>query len=51
MRKFRSPDQWRQILKDQQQSDLTISEYCRQHDIPVGGLITCDHKKDLTIRI
>ena len=36
MRKFRSPDQWRQILKDQQQSGLTISEFCRQHKISVS---------------
>ena len=36
MRKFRSPDQWRQILEDQQQSGLTISEFCRQHKIYVS---------------
>ncbi|WP_407676419.1 IS66 family insertion sequence element accessory protein TnpA [Planctobacterium marinum] len=33
MRKFRSPDQWRQILEDQQRSGLTISEFCRQYKI------------------
>ena len=36
MRKFRSSDQWLQILKDQQQSGLTISEFCRQHKISVS---------------
>ena len=36
MRKFRSSDQWRQILKDQQQSGLTISGFCRQHKISVS---------------
>ena len=35
MRTFRSPDQWRQILEDQQQSGLTISEFCRQQKISV----------------
>ncbi|WP_410369562.1 IS66 family insertion sequence element accessory protein TnpA [Alteromonas sp. BZK5] len=37
MRKFRSRDQWRQILEDQQQSGLTISEFCRQHKISTSG--------------
>lgn len=36
MRKFRSSDQWRQILEDQQQSGLTISEFCRQQKISVS---------------
>lgn len=36
MRTFRSPDQWRQILEDQQQSGLTISEFCRQQKISVS---------------
>lgn len=36
MKKFRSPDQWRQILEDQQQSGLTISEFCRQQKISVS---------------
>ena len=37
MRTFRSPDQWRQTLEDQQQSGLTISEFCRQHKISTSG--------------
>lgn len=36
MRTYRSPDQWRQILEDQQQSGLTISEFCRQQKISVS---------------
>ena len=48
MRKFRSPDQWRQILEDQQQSGLTISEYCRQHKISTSGFFTQRKKHGLT---
>ena len=36
MRIFRSPDQWRQIIEDQQQSGLTISAFCRQKKISVS---------------
>jgi hypothetical protein len=36
MRKFRSPEQWQQLLEDQQQSGLTISEFCRQRKISVS---------------
>ncbi len=35
MRKFGSPDQWRQIIEDQQQSGLTIMWlYCTGTDLP-----------------
>ena len=47
MRKFRSPDQWRQILEDQQQSGLTISEFCRQHKISTSGFFTQRKKHGL----
>lgn len=47
MRKFRSPDQWRQILEDQQQSGLTISEFCRQHKISISGFFTQRKKHGL----
>ncbi len=36
MRKFRSPDQWQEILAEQQKSGLTISEFCRQEKISVS---------------
>jgi len=48
MRKFRSPDQWRQILQDQHQSGLTISEFCRQHKISTSGFFTQRKKHGLT---
>ena len=47
MRKFRCPDQWRQILEDQQQSGLTISEFCRQHKISTSGFFTQRKKHGL----
>ncbi|AQP98325.1 hypothetical protein B0W48_16425 [Pseudoalteromonas aliena] len=31
MRKTRSPEQWRNIIEEQQASDLTITEYCQQN--------------------
>ncbi|QBL09184.1 IS66 family insertion sequence hypothetical protein [Rheinheimera sp. D18] len=31
MRKSRSLEQWRNIIEEQQASDLTIAEYCQQH--------------------
>lgn len=40
MRTFRSPDQWRQIIEDQQQSGLSISEFCRQQKISVSGFFS-----------
>ncbi len=48
MRKFRSPQQWQQILEDQQQSGLTISEFCRQHKISTSGFFTQRKKHGLT---
>jgi len=31
MRKMRSLEQWRNIIEEQQASDLTITDYCQQH--------------------
>ncbi|WP_248291033.1 IS66 family insertion sequence element accessory protein TnpA [Pseudoalteromonas arctica] len=31
MRKTRSLEQWRNIIEEQQASDLTITEFCQQH--------------------
>lgn len=31
MRKMRSLEQWRNIIEEQQASDLTITEFCQQH--------------------
>jgi transposase-like protein len=31
MRKTRSLEQWRNIIEEQQSSDLTITEYCQQN--------------------
>ncbi|MDN3477004.1 IS66 family insertion sequence element accessory protein TnpB [Pseudoalteromonas sp. APC 3355] len=31
MRKTRSLEQWRNIIEEQQASDLTITEFCHQH--------------------
>lgn len=47
MRTFRSPDQWRQILEDQQQSGLTISAFCRQHNISTSGFYTQRKKQSV----
>ena len=48
MRKFRSPDEWRQILENQQHSGLTISEFCRQHKISTSGFFTQRKKYGLS---
>jgi|Transcript_17005 transposase-like protein len=45
MRKFRSPEQWQQILEDQRQSGLTISEFCREHKISTSGFFTQRKKR------
>jgi len=34
MRKMRSLEQWRNIIEEQQASDLTITEFCQQHGLP-----------------
>lgn len=40
MRKFRTAEQWQAIIKDQQQSGMTISAYCRHHKISASGFFT-----------
>ena len=47
MRIFRSPEQWRQLLEEQQQSGLTISAFCRQHKISTSGFFTQRKKHGL----
>jgi len=45
MRKFRSPNHWQQILAEQQKSGLTISAFCRQHNISTSGFYTQRQKQ------
>ncbi|QDP02762.1 IS66 family insertion sequence element accessory protein TnpA [Thalassotalea sp. PS06] len=33
MRIFRSQEQWQHIIKEQQDSGLTIAQYCREHQL------------------
>ena len=48
MRKFRSPNHWQQILAEQQKSGLTISAFCRQHNISTSGFYT-QRKKQIVV--
>ena len=47
MRTFRSQDQWRQVLVEQAQSGLTISAFCRQHNISTSGFYTQRQKQSV----
>ncbi|MDP7591790.1 MAG: IS66 family insertion sequence element accessory protein TnpB [Litorilituus sp.] len=47
MRKFRSPNHWQQILAEQQKSGLTISAFCRQHNISTSGFYTQRQKQSV----
>jgi len=37
MSNIKSPEQWRSIFADQQSSDLTITNYCQQHQLSTSN--------------
>ncbi len=39
MRTFRKSQQWLEVFQAQQESGLSIAEFCRRHDIPSSFFI------------